>query len=110
MEHLIPGVFHEKTQQLCLVKFGTDWCAPCKVAKNILKQIETETNLPTFEVDVEKHPMLFDVFGIKKIPLVVLYKDSEPLYHFKQDTTKSEYLALIERYRNGAVDAKEVSG
>lgn len=109
MEAITSQNFHEKTKELCIVKFGTEWCAPCKLAKNMLLQIEKEVDIPIYEIDAEKNRDIFDLFGLRKIPSVMLYKGALPVYHFDQNTTKHQYLDLIARYKN-AGHAKEVSG
>jgi thioredoxin-like negative regulator of GroEL len=111
MEKLVTADFPEKTKNLCIVKYGTDWCGPCRIAKNILKQIEQESGIPAFEVNIEneKEKELFTAFKSKKIPVVVLYKDTLPVYTFDQNTSKHQYLELIERHRDG-FNSEKISG
>lgn len=101
MEKLVSADFPEKTKNLCIVKFGTDWCGPCRIAKNILKQIENESGIPAFEVNIETEKELFIAFKSNKIPMVVLYKDTLPVYTFDQNTSKHQYLDLIARHKDG---------
>jgi thioredoxin 1 len=108
MEEINVTNFDEKTTEFCVVKFGADWCVPCRVVKNILKQIESEIDVPIFEVNAEHNRALFDKFGLRKIPSVMLYKNALPVYHFDQNTTKRQYLDLIKRYSH-AGNAEEVS-
>jgi thioredoxin-like negative regulator of GroEL len=93
-----------KTEKLCIVKYGTEWCGPCRLIKNILKQIENESGVPVYELDIAKedHKDYFlNTFNTKKIPMVVLYKDTLPVYTFDQNTTKSKYLDLIKEHMDG---------
>ena len=104
MEELTVEHIASKTQKLCIVKYGTEWCGPCRLIKNILKQIEVESGVTVYELDVAKEgnkDYFLNTFNTKKIPMVVLYKDTLPVYTFEQNTTKSKYLDLIKEHRDG---------
>lgn len=62
--------------QKFLIKFGQDFCIPCEITENNLKEIENEFNFPfysTKNVDeaVER--------GYKSLPVVVIYDNGNTI-------------------------------
>lgn len=55
-----------------IVKYGADWCTPCKEIEKYLNilGIEFET------IDIEKSKMSFAKKGLNSIPFLEIYNDS----------------------------------
>ena len=56
------------------VKFGAEWCGPCKMMKPILNSFEEEGN-SVFDIDIDSAPDLTREFQIKSVPTIVVVKD-----------------------------------
>lgn len=56
-----------------ILKFYADWCGPCKVQSNILKDI----NVPIREINIEDeaNEELITKYKIRNIPVVILLDD-----------------------------------
>jgi thioredoxin len=53
-----------------LVKFGADWCAPCRSLDATLESIEPKLagNMKVVRIDVDEHPGLASTYGVRGIP------------------------------------------
>lgn len=54
-----------------LLKFGANWCGPCKVLESRLEGFDA-CELETFDIDDEANEDYVDKFNIRGIPLLVL--------------------------------------
>ncbi len=59
---------------LVLLDFGADWCAPCRSMEPTLERLE-EAGYPIRRVNVERSPELARQFAVGPIPCFVLVKD-----------------------------------
>lgn len=57
-----------------LLKFGANWCTPCRVLEERLKGFDA-CELEVFDVDDEANEHYVEKFGIRGIPLLVLVDD-----------------------------------
>ena len=63
-----------------LMKFGAPWCGPCKTIDPIFKKLaETEdaSQLIFATVDVQAIPEAADQFGIRGIPVIMGFNETE---------------------------------
>lgn len=65
------------SQESVLVKFGADWCGPCKAIAPTLEEVASEGKNKIFEVDVDESPELAQRFNVRGIPALLYFKDSE---------------------------------
>ena len=56
-----------------VVKFGSNWCGPCKMLSNTLKQFDIENNIPIYEVDVDSNVELCNEYDITNIPVLMVF-------------------------------------
>lgn len=64
-------------EETIVVDFFGEWCQPCKKLLPILEEFATETQAPTFKVDIDDCPNLAKRFGIKSVPTVLSFKNGE---------------------------------
>lgn len=58
-----------------LIKFGAEWCGPCKKVEPVLQQF-IEANLCKVTIyDVDEHPEMAEKYHIQSIPAFVWLKD-----------------------------------
>jgi thioredoxin 1 len=65
--------------QIVLVDFYAEWCAPCKKMKPELEALSEEMkgNLLVLRIDVDQNRKLSEELGISALPVVQIYKNNE---------------------------------
>ena len=68
-----------KSEILTLVDFWAEWCGPCKQIGPILEEIsaEYEGKLSIVKVNIDENPITPTNFGVRGIPTLLLFKNSE---------------------------------
>lgn len=65
---------------VCCVKFGAEWCGPCKVLESILDELEQsgiDYQIGECDIDDEEIFNIGDSYGIKNIPFICIFKNGE---------------------------------
>lgn len=69
-----------KNNSIVLVDFWAEWCGPCKRMEPILKEFESETNIPVGKLNVDENPEKSQEYSVQSIPTMVLFKDGNPVH------------------------------
>lgn len=56
-----------------LVKFGAEWCAPCRAMEKSLDKLETSPQPNILKINTDKNQLLTDSLNICSIPTIILY-------------------------------------
>ena len=66
-----------------LVDFWADWCGPCKMIAPALEEIADELagQVTIAKMDIMENPEVPGKIGVQSIPLMVLFKNGEPVAH-----------------------------
>ncbi|GGD51851.1 thioredoxin [Croceicoccus pelagius] len=64
-----------------LVDFWADWCGPCKMIAPALEEISDELadKVTIAKVDIMENTDIAAKMGVQSIPLMVLFKNGEPV-------------------------------
>lgn len=68
----------ENKGKVIVVKFGADWCTPCRMEESIISDLKNEnySDAVFAEVNVDEVDESFiEEFNIKSIPVLLFYKD-----------------------------------
>jgi thioredoxin 1 len=81
-----------------LVDFWADWCGPCKMIAPGLEEISEELadKVTIAKVDIMENTETASRFGVQSIPLLVLFKDGQPVAQKLGAAPKSQLKAWIE--------------
>ena len=81
-----------------LVDFWADWCGPCKMIAPGLEEISEELadKVTIAKVDIMETTETASRFGVQSIPLLVLFKDGQPVAQKLGAAPKSQLKAWIE--------------
>lgn len=83
-----------------LLDFYADWCGPCKMLSPVLHEIAEEYagTLKVGKINVDEQTELAKRFHVSSIPMLVLFKDGQPIAKSVGYRPKAEIAAMV----NGA--------
>ncbi|HXD02253.1 MAG TPA: thioredoxin [Novosphingobium sp.] len=81
-----------------LVDFWADWCGPCKMIGPSLEEISEELadQVTIAKVDIMENTETASRFGVQSIPLLILFKDGQPVAQKLGAAPKSQLKSWIE--------------
>ncbi len=81
-----------------LVDFWADWCGPCKMIAPALEEISDELadQVTIAKVDIMENTDVAAQFGVQSIPLMILFKDGQPVAQKLGAAPKSQLKGWLE--------------
>jgi thioredoxin 1 len=81
-----------------LVDFWADWCGPCKMIAPALEEISEELadQVTIAKVDIMENTDISAKLGVQSIPLLVLFKNGEPVAQKLGAAPKSQLKGWLE--------------
>ena len=81
-----------------LVDFWADWCGPCKMIAPALEEISEELgeSVTIAKMDIMESTEVPQKFGVQSIPLMVLFKNGEPVEQKLGAAPKSQLQSWLE--------------
>lgn len=75
------------------------WCGPCKTLGPILEKVvaETDGKVVLAKADIDQNPAIAQAFRVQSIPMVVGFKDGQPVDAFMGAQGEAEVRAFIEK-------------
>ena len=78
-----------------IIKYGADWCGPCRAAKQIL----IDSGIEFTEVDVDENPDALVQRGINELPFFeVLDSNNNIVKTISEGLSKEKLQEIIEQY------------
>ena len=82
-----------------IVDLWAEWCGPCKTLTPILEKVVAETNgqAELVKVDIDANPGIAQAFRVQSIPMVVGFKNGQPIDAFMGAQGEHEVREFVER-------------
>ena len=89
-----------------LVDFWAAWCAPCSVLAPRLEAIaEKRANSARFaKLNVDDSPTVAKRYGIRGIPMLILFQDGEEMERLVGVVTEEEIARAIDKHLSAALN------
>jgi thioredoxin 1 len=83
-----------------LVDFFAEWCGPCKMVKPILDDVKTEmgSEANIIKVDVDKNQSAAQVYQIRSVPTLIIFKEGKPVWRQSGVIPKNELVRLLKSF------------
>ncbi len=81
-----------------LVDFWAEWCGPCKMIGPALEEISEELadKVKIVKVDIMENTDVSTQYGVQSIPLMILFKDGQPVAQKLGAAPKSQLKGWLE--------------
>lgn len=81
-------------KEKAIIKFGAEWCGPCKAMKPLLAELESD-GITVVDVDVDVDWELADVYSVRSIPLLLYFINGEQVNSSTGSLSKN---AILEKF------------
>jgi putative thioredoxin len=94
-----------------LVDFWAPWCGPCRTLMPTLERVVESHNgaLKLAKVNTDEEPALSQMFGIRSLPTVVLFKDGKPVDGFMGAQPEGAIRAFLAKHMTAETAAPQVA-
>jgi thioredoxin 1 len=87
------------SEGVSVVQFSAEWCSPCRALSPIMEEVSNEYDSVKFgKIDVDESSDIASKFGIRSIPTVLIFKDSEIVDKHLGMGQKSSIKSLIDKH------------
>jgi len=90
------------TNKIVLIDFNATWCGPCRVLGPLIDELSDmygdNDSVVIGKLDVDANPSSALNYGIRSIPMVIIFKDGLEVNRLSGVNKISEYDGLIKSY------------
>lgn len=80
-----------------LLKFGANWCAPCRSLVPILEELKDKVVIEDIDVD-EVDPVVLTNYKIRNIPILIITKDNVEVWRHVGSISKIDLENKLKEY------------
>lgn len=80
-----------------LLKFGANWCAPCRSLTPILEELKDKVTIEDIDVD-EVDPVVLTNYKIRNIPVLIITKDNVEVWRHVGSISKIDLENKLKEY------------
>lgn len=78
-----------------LVVFSAEWCGPCKVLDEILKEIDTDNIIEIATIDTDRFRGIAREYKVLSVPTLLVFENEKLVKEKKGLMSKSELISFI---------------
>ncbi|MDD3044057.1 MAG: thioredoxin family protein [Candidatus Delongbacteria bacterium] len=87
-------------EKLTIVKFGAEWCGPCKKLDPIIDEIAAEnSDIKVTYVDIDSDGALAAQYGILSVPSTLFFKQGKVMSSIIGLIPKAKIQSAIDQYK-----------
>ena len=88
------------TQDLVLIDFWAEWCAPCRALAPAIESIAEEYNgkVRVFKMDIDKNQETPAQFAVRGIPTLLVFKGGELVEQLVGNQGKDKVVAALQKH------------
>jgi len=87
-------------KQLTIVKFGAEWCGPCKKLDPIIDEIAKDNgDIKVAYVDIDNDGALAAEYGILSVPSTLFFKEGKVMSSIIGLVPKAKIQTAIDQYK-----------
>jgi thioredoxin 1 len=91
---------NDLSQGLSVVKFGANWCGPCRMYAPIMENVSKAfTDVKFFSIDVDKNGELAAAYGVSSIPMTAIVKNGKVVERFVGVRDAKTLTELIQKHK-----------
>jgi thioredoxin 1 len=89
-----------KDQQLTLVDFWAEWCAPCRALTPVIEDVAKtyEGKMQVGKMNIDEHPQTPGKYAVRAIPTLLLFKGGEVVDQVVGLVSKAKLTDLINKH------------
>lgn len=88
----------ENSKGIVMLDFFATWCNPCRLLGDVLLEVEDETKVPLYKMDVDECMDVPRKFGVMSIPTVAIFRDGKFQEKFVGYRDKDEVREILNKY------------
>lgn len=78
-----------------LVDFSAEWCGPCKMLKEVLKDLDNDNVIDIVQVDVDKFNGIAKSYKVFSVPTLMIFEKGELIRQKTGFMMKNELIEFI---------------
>ncbi len=93
-------MFERSKEQVVLLDFWAEWCAPCKALTPMLEKIAADLNgqILLAKINADEQANIVAQFGVQSLPTVAVVKDGQPIDAFQGAEPESVILERLQKH------------
>lgn len=95
----LETILSSDKEKLFLLDFNAPWCGPCRMMKNVFRELSAKdlSNVEILDIDVDEALELAEEYRVRTIPLILFVKDNMILDRINGSVSKNDLLNKIKK-------------